>query len=83
MIDSLVFYTGLPSYDCFATLIEYLQPKAALIEYLQPKAATLTSWNGRNTKEVLEKEIRLVHRPLAGLTVADQLFSVLIQLRCS
>ena len=65
------FYTGLPSYDCFA----------ALVEYLQPKAATLTSWNGRSTKEVLEKEIRLVHRPLAGLTVADQLFSVLIRLR--
>ena len=63
------FYTGLPSYGCFA----------ALVEYLQSKAAVLTPWNGRNTREVLEKEV-LVLRPLAGLTT-DQLFSVLIRLR--
>lgn len=64
------FYTGLPSYGCFA----------ALVEYLQSKAAMLTPWNGRNTREVFEKEV-LVIRPLAGLTTADQLFSVLIRLR--
>ena len=65
------FYTELPSYGCFA----------ALVEYLQLKAAMLTPWNRRNIREVFEKEV-LVIRPLAGLTTADQLFSVSIQLRC-
>ena len=65
------FYTGLPSYKCFI----------AFVEYLRPKAVVLTPWNGRNTKEVSEKETQLISQTFARLPVADQLFSVLIRLR--
>ena len=63
-------HTGLPSYKCFI----------ALVEYLKPKAVVLTPWNGGKTKEVSEKETQLISQTFARLTVADQLFSVLIRL---
>ena len=51
------------------------------VEYLEPKVVALTPWNEQNTKEVSEKETQLISQTFARLTVADQLFSVLIRLR--
>ena len=74
MISSLVFiHAGLPSYKCFIAFVEYLQPKAV---------ALTPAWNGRNTKEVSKKETQLISQTFARLPVADQLFFMLIRLRC-
>ena len=62
------FYTGLPTYDSFI----------ALVNYLEPKAMELISWNGSKTKGEAEIEGRPGVRCFASLTIADQLFSVLI-----
>ena len=63
------FYTGLPTYD---SLI-------ALVTYLEPKAIGLRLWNGSKTRgedKIVESGVRC----FTSLTIADQLFSVLIQL---
>ena len=65
------FYTGLPTYDSFI----------ALVTYLEPKAIELRLWNGSKTRGEDEK-VESGVRCFTSLTIADQLFSVLIRLRC-
>ena len=66
------FYTGLPTYDSFI----------ALVTYLEPKALELRPWNGSKAKGEDEKVEQSGVRCFASLTIADQLFSVLIRLQC-
>ena len=64
------YYTGLPTYDS----------SVAFVQYLPPKAAALTPWNGSNTRDIPQSSLP-INQPFAGLTIPDQLFSVLIRLR--
>ena len=64
-------YIGLPTYDSFI----------ALVTYLEPKAIELRLWNGSKTRGEDEK-VESGVRYFTSLTIADQLFSVLIRLRC-
>jgi len=66
------YYTGLPTYSSFA----------AFVEYLTPKAVALAPWNGSNTRDIVpQSDVPTAHQRFAGLSIADQLFSVLIRLR--
>ena len=65
------YYTGLPTYNSFV----------AFVEYLTPKAVALTPWNCSNTRDVVPQSSVPISQPFAGLTIADQLFSILILLR--
>ena len=65
------FYTWLPTYDSFI----------ALVTYLEPKAMELRPWNGSKTRGEDKKAGQSGVRCFTSLTIADQLFSILIQLR--
>lgn len=62
------FYTGMPTYDSFL----------ALVDYLEPKVKAMRSWKGTGTN-VEEKRHGL--QCFSNLSVANQLFSILIRLR--
>ena len=64
------YYTGLPTYNSFV----------AFVQYLAPKAAALTPWNGSNTRDIPQSGLP-INQPFTGLTIVEQLFSVLIRLR--
>ena len=66
------FYTGMPSYDVFL----------ALAEYLEPKVLQLRAW--RSSETIMRSNMdELCRRRSASqsLSVANQLFAVLIQSR--
>jgi len=65
------YYTGLPTYNSFV----------AFVENLTPKAVALTPWNGNSTRDITPQSGVPIAQPFAGLSFADQLFSVLIQRR--
>ena len=70
--DKLVhLYTGLPMYDSFM----------AFVEYSEPKASEMISWNCRKTKELTVKGKQSGSRCFSSMSIANQLFSVLIRLR--
>ena len=62
------FYTGLPTYATFL----------ALVDYLEPIVKAMRSWKGSSTNTE-EKQHGL--QCFANLSVANQLFSILIRLR--
>lgn len=62
------FYTGLPTYSAFVSLVEYLEPKAKV----------MIPWNSNQT---LEDRVGTTSHAFKGISVANQLFSVLIRLR--
>ena len=62
------FYTGLPTYDTFL----------ALVDYLEPIVKAMRSWKGSST--IMEEKQHGL-QCFSNLSVADQLFSILIQLR--
>ena len=62
------FYTGMPTYDSFM----------ALVEYLEPKAKEMRVWKGSSTKTE-EKQLR--SQCFSNLSIANQLFAVLIWLQ--
>ena len=64
-------YTGLPTYDAFM----------ALVEYLEPTARDMIAWNSSQTKELDAKGRQGGSRCFHGMSVANQLFSVLIRFR--
>jgi len=61
------FYTGLPTYSLFMSLVEYLEPKAK----------SMIPWNSGRTQE----DRGTSSRAFNSISVANQLFSVLIRLR--
>ena len=61
------FYTGLPTYDIFL----------GLLDYLKPIVKVMRSWKGRSTN-MEEKQHGLQY--FSNLSVANQLFSILTQL---
>ena len=72
------FYTGMPTYDTFV----------AFVKYLEPKALHLQSWRGSETARLDDEVINIEELSLrkksvcfACLSVANQLFAVLIKLR--
>ena len=64
-------YTGMPTYDLFK----------ALAEYLEPKAVDMIAWNSGQRKELDTKGKQGGSRCFRSMSVANQLFSVLIRLR--
>lgn len=64
-------YTGMPTSDSFM----------ALVEYLEPKAQDMIAWNSSQTKELDLNGKQGGTRCFRGMSVANQLFSVLIRLR--
>ena len=62
------FYTGMPTYDSFM----------ALVEYLEPKAKEMRVWKGTNTKT---EEKQQGSQCFSNLSTANQLFAILIRLR--
>ena len=71
-IDKLVrLYTGMPTYDFFM----------AFVEYLELKASAMISWNSSRTKELNMKGKQSGTRCFSSISIANQLFSVLIRLR--
>ena len=69
--DKLVrLYTGMPTYDSFM----------GFVEYLEPKASEMISWNSSRTKELSMKG-KPGTRCFSSISIANQLFSVLIRLR--
>ena len=62
------FYTGLPTYDIFL----------GLVDYLKPIVKVMRSWKGSSTN-IEEKQHGL--QCFSNLSVANQLFSILIRLR--
>ena len=65
------FYTGMPSYDSFL----------AIVDYLEPKAKEMIGWNSSKTKELNISGKQCVPRCFSSMSIANQLFSVLIRLR--
>lgn len=64
-------YTGSPTYDVFI----------ALVEYLEPKVRDMIAWNSSKTKELDSQGKQGGSQCFHGMSVANQLFSVLIYLR--
>ena len=62
------FYPGLPTYDIFLGLVDYLKPIVKVIR----------SWKGNSTN--MEEKQHGLHC-FSNLSVANQLFSMLIRLR--
>ena len=62
------FYTGMPTYDSFL----------ALADYLEPKVKGMRSWKGNSTST---EEKQLGPQCFSSLSVANQLLAVLIRLR--
>ena len=62
------FYTGLPTYCAFISLVEYLEPKAKV----------MITWNSSRTQQ---DRVDATGRAFKSISVANQLFSVLIRLR--
>ena len=65
------YYTGMPTFDSFM----------ALVEYLELKAKDLIAWNGKYTRESSDTDYYIPHTKTSDLSVANQLFSVLVRLR--
>ena len=63
------FYTGLPSYSAFSLLATYLQKKACF----------LREWRGKKTLPATDA--RFGPRPWKDMSIANQLFTVLVRLR--
>ena len=63
------FYTGMPTFDSFL----------ALVEYLTPKAKELRAWKGSSTS--LEEKQQHGSQCFGGLSIANQLFAILVRLR--
>ena len=64
------FYTGLPTFEVFASLVKYLRPKAATII---PRNSGQTSTSGSHSTKLTSC--------FPSLTLEDQLLSVLVRLR--
>ena len=64
-------YRGLLTYDSFK----------ALVEYLEPKAVDMIAWNSSQIKELDLKGKQGGSRCFHGMSVANQLFCVLLRLR--
>ena len=64
-------YKDLPTYDAFM----------ALVAYLEPKARDMVAWNSSHTKELDLKGRQGGSRCFHSMSVANQLFSVVICLR--
>jgi len=62
------YYTGIPTYNCFT----------ALVNYLDPKVRAMRAWKGSSTSSA-EKQYAL--QCFSGLSIANQMFSVLFRLR--
>ena len=62
------YYTGMPTFDSFM----------ALVEYLEPKAKCLITWNGKYNGDV---ECYIPRTKTLDLSIANQLFAVLVRLR--
>ena len=62
------FYTGMPTYDSFM----------ALVEYLEPKAKEMRVWKGSSTNTEKKQH---GSQCFSNLSTANQLFAVLIRLR--
>ena len=69
------FYTGMPSYDVFLALSEYLEPKALRLRAWRSSETIMSS----NMDELCQR--RSTSRCFMSLSVANQLFAVLIRLR--
>ena len=63
-------YTGLPTYNAFM----------ALVEYLEPKARNMIAWNSSQTRELDSNGKQGGSRCFHSMSVANQLFSVVIRL---
>lgn len=63
------YYTGMPTFDSFM----------GLVEYLTPKAKDLISWNGRYTKDTCNMDYHFART--SDISIANQLFAVLVRLR--
>ena len=61
------FYRGMPTYDSFK----------ALVEYLEPKAKEMRVWKGGSTKT---EEKQQDSQCFSNLTTANQFFAILIWL---
>ena len=62
------FYAGMPTYDLFMTLVEYLEPKAKAMRV----------WKGGSTKTEQKQQ---GSQCFSNLSTANQLFAILIRLR--
>ena len=65
------YYTGMPTFDSFM----------GLVEYLTPKAKNLISWNGRYTKDNSNMAHHFARAKFSDISIANQLFAVLVRLR--
>ena len=69
------FYTGMPTYDTFLALVEYLEPKALqLRSWRSGETSTSNTMDGSHQKGSFS-------RCITSLSIANQLFAVLIRLR--
>ena len=64
-------YTGFPTLHSFL----------AFVDYLEPKARNMVAWNSSKTKELNVQGRQGGNRCFHGISVANQLLSVLIRLR--
>ena len=72
------FYTGMPTYDTFVAFVKYLEPKAL---HLQPWRGSETARLDDEVISIEELSLRKKSVCFACLSVANQLFAVLIKLR--
>ena len=66
-----MFYTGMPTYDSFLDIVDYVEPKAK----------EMIAWNSSRTKELNIGGKQCGPQCFSGMSTANQLFSVLIRLR--
>lgn len=64
-------YTGMPTYDSFL----------AIVDYVEPKAKEMIAWNSSRTKELNVGGKQSGPRCFSSMSTGNQLFSVLIRLR--